>query len=66
MQSSESVIPEGHDAYITLIPSGPTSSKVCNDMHNRKDVFCVHIRRSLHTSRKSTHCTHSVCEQVAL
>lgn len=26
-------MPEGHDSYITLVPSGPTGSKVCNHLY---------------------------------
>lgn len=57
-QSSEAVVPEGHDAYITLIPSGPISSKVCSPMRVvAKMCVCAYMLTQLHK------CTHTYSQR---
>ena len=53
-QSSEAVVPEGHDAYITLIPSGPIGSKVCSLTRVVTQMcVCAYMLTQLHK------CTHT-------
>ena len=70
-QSSEAVVPEGHDAYITLIPSGPIGSKVCS-LTRVVTQMCVcaymftQLHKCTHTYSQGGGVVFSACVQVSV